>query len=343
MKHKIIFIILTLCSFTFLQSLTLDAEVLNKDTTNIWVKGDSHTHSMYSDGLGTITDNMTGAMKNGMDFITITDHNTQEGYKEVNGDIKDLSVIRGMEYTKKDGHLVLINTNENIQYKETTIPKFIDYIKTTSNDTLIYIAHPYEPSNSFADENWSSKIDGIEVWNGWGGAKHPYNEEAFKRWDLENNKGRHLYGIAQTDSHVKNTIGKTYTSAFVKRKNITGIIEAYKNGHIYGSNGPEINFSIGDKMMGDTIKLNSSTEKIEYKISGSYTDELDKVLIIKNGSVLHEYKINNKTFNIKDTLEVTKGDFIRVEVFGNEIGNKTHSMNGFITPPFAFSNPIFFE
>jgi predicted metal-dependent phosphoesterase TrpH len=62
---------------------------------------DLHTHSTYSDGTQTITENVAMAIERGLDGIAITDHDTTAGYTEgyAAAEGTELEIIPGIEFS----------------------------------------------------------------------------------------------------------------------------------------------------------------------------------------------------------------------------------------------------
>jgi len=62
---------------------------------------DLHTHSTFSDGTQTITENVAMAIERGLDGIAITDHDTTAGYAEAYAAAEgtDLEIIPGIEFS----------------------------------------------------------------------------------------------------------------------------------------------------------------------------------------------------------------------------------------------------
>lgn len=308
-----------------------------------WFSGDSHTHSKYSDGSGTIKENLNELKQKGLDYITITDHENSSGWDDSQSeDLKDLIVVRGNEYSAKTGHAVIMNVNEDKPYASMDKKQLVDYIKqSTKNRGLIYAAHPYQEPPTWSGEDWNVGINGIEVWNGWWGARHKYNVDSFTQWDKMNKEGRHIYGIATTDAHSSENIGKTFTTAYLKDFSSDGIIDSYRKGHMYGSNGPIINFNIGSHIMGDDIEINGDNKLVKVTMKGLYHENLGKVKLIKNGEVIYSGDLKSNNFNIASWINVVPGDFLRMEVEGIDGNGLELSSEGFDSAPFAFSNPIF--
>ena len=67
------------------------------------LKIDLHTHSSYSDGLGTPRSILECARKKGLDGLAITDHNTLEGYYKAKEYDSNLLLVPGYEVETKAG------------------------------------------------------------------------------------------------------------------------------------------------------------------------------------------------------------------------------------------------
>ena len=71
----------------------------------VWLKGDLHCHTVHSDGLNTVRELVENAVALGLDFLAITDHNTNTHHADLNA-ITGLPIvlIPGEEVTTYWGH-----------------------------------------------------------------------------------------------------------------------------------------------------------------------------------------------------------------------------------------------
>ncbi|MDQ7059797.1 MAG: PHP domain-containing protein [Sulfurimonas sp.] len=102
------------------------------------LKGDLHMHSIYSDGKATPFAMALASLGAGMDFVSITDHDSYKGSLKAIAKVKqhniDLLVLAGEEVSvggKKDmfisqgnGHILSINANKSIQKQRENIEKY---------------------------------------------------------------------------------------------------------------------------------------------------------------------------------------------------------------------------
>lgn len=83
------------------------ARMDNDTDGHIWLRGDFHVHSIYSDGSYLPEEQVSNAIKQNLDFFFFTEHNSHGGNDvmgafEPEGD--DLLIGRGMEVTSRHGH-----------------------------------------------------------------------------------------------------------------------------------------------------------------------------------------------------------------------------------------------
>jgi hypothetical protein len=115
----------------------------------ILLKGDLHCHSEYShDGVYSIAEVADYAKKAGFDFISITDHNTKNHFRDEYVD-DDLIMIPGYELTLQRGvgHLNIFGITdfkENIgMIKLDEVDEYVRYIQGKGG--RVQINHPEDP------------------------------------------------------------------------------------------------------------------------------------------------------------------------------------------------------
>jgi len=153
-----------------------------------WRKVDLHVHSLYSKVEGKVlkkiiqSESYTSpreiyqvAKKRGMDFVTITDHNSIQGALQI---AQLPGVFISEEVTAKfpeDGcliHLITLKINEiqhqEIQNLKDNIYELVKYL--TSQDIIFFVAHPLASVNGkLKEEHWEKMLllfDIFEVKNG---------------------------------------------------------------------------------------------------------------------------------------------------------------------------------
>ncbi len=325
-------------------SLFVNNELFNTSRIQLFVSGkgwyaaDNHTHSKHSDGSGTIAENLTAARSKGLSFLSSTDHNKVSqkndiiAFNQVNPDI--IGILGNEVSTNGSGHVVALFVNQVIPYTDiNTLPKaqeLIDSIQRCNNNKgMAFIAHPYYPGLE-----WKYPLvrgmRGLEVWNGFYKPKHSVNSRSFKLWDQKIiSDGEAYLGIANSDGHNSGKISDPQIRVLCDEFSEESYRNSIKRGHFYGTDGPDIRFTIGEKMMGDTLLVTQSEMPVNLNVRAMNISGIDSVRIIKNGQLIVAEKMNGETeiANVYTSV-ANPGDFFRVEVDGR---NAT----------FAFSNPIF--
>ncbi len=116
-------------NFTYKESSTISIYCTEEELGRLRpFKGDLHMHTIFSDGNRTPIAMILSSLEKGMDFISITDHDTIEGYlegakkaDELEIDIlilpgEEVSVGRGdVSRSKGNGHILSINADGSIE------------------------------------------------------------------------------------------------------------------------------------------------------------------------------------------------------------------------------------
>ncbi len=126
-------------NFTYKESKSVCLYCVDKEMIGLRpFKGDLHMHSVYSDGKTTPFAMALASLQAGMDFVSITDHDTYEGSLEAIKRVKqnniDILVLAGEEVSvggKKDmsiaqgnGHILSINANRSIEEQRKNSKKY---------------------------------------------------------------------------------------------------------------------------------------------------------------------------------------------------------------------------
>lgn len=286
--------------------------------------GDSHTHSIQSDGINALEDNFyTALTKWKLAFIYATDHNADPGVTtdidyarkvlEAAGLSEFISIkgteisglvanVPGYDYSLA-GHLLYYNGST--YYEEPT------YMDRESNVYLYqmimksiyeeggyaYIAHPYQGQYRFSvigeDKTRVDvypEITGIEVFNGWqyGGSykQFGWSLEAVEYWDRINITGRKkYYAIGNSDAHNIVDLSNSYTGLLLEDYSELSINNAYGSGKAYASSGVDLLYTLDGLDMGETI-FSEEDKNVTLKVSAR-----DKRQIIRKIKLI-SYEMN---------------------------------------------------
>ncbi|MEV0278472.1 CehA/McbA family metallohydrolase [Streptomyces sp. NPDC050610] len=150
-----------------------------------WYRGDSHLHSVYSDGKRTPAEIAAAARAAGLDWITTTEHNTTAAHgawQGLWGD--DLLILTGEEITTRNGHVVALGTEPGVfidwryRARDHAFGRFARRIRQAGG--LVVPAHPHATCIGCGWKFGFNDADAVEVWNG---PFTPDDEASIAEWD----------------------------------------------------------------------------------------------------------------------------------------------------------------
>ncbi|NQT58785.1 MAG: hypothetical protein HQ557_07370 [Bacteroidetes bacterium] len=219
-----------------------------------WFKGNTHIHTICSDGGKSPSEVSSLYHHAGYDFIAITDHwqdftssyPTPTGMKQSTFsrqvENSKILILNGIEIDGRDlhgqyYHVVALGTFEQIQPSmnlKQTIATLIN------QDAYLILAHPYWCGNSFEDV-YRFPFHAVEIYNhvcDWlngKGSAGPY-------WDMALREGISVFGIAADDSHfLPEHPGWNGGWIMVQAPELTtdSIYKSLHQGSFYSTTGPE--------------------------------------------------------------------------------------------------------
>jgi hypothetical protein len=227
-----------------------------------WYKGNTHTHTLNSDGDSTPDEVARWYREHAYQFLVLSDHNyltSVEGLNALHGADERFLLIRGEEVTDAfDGRPIHVNglglsrlvpPQGGLSVVE-TIQRNVDAIRVA--DGVPHINHPNFRWAITADELTAVRNNKLfEIFNGHpqvnnvGGGGVPGLEEA---WDAILSTGRLLYGIATDDAHTfkrpwardQALPGKGWIWVRAKSLEAAALLEAMERGEFYASTGVEL-------------------------------------------------------------------------------------------------------
>jgi predicted metal-dependent phosphoesterase TrpH len=241
-----------------------------------WYKGNTHTHTLNSDGDSTPDEVVRWYREHGYNFLVITDHNyltSVDGLNALHGADDQFIVIKGEEVTDKFGdkpiHVNGINITHVVEPQGgksvvETIQRNVDAVRDASG--VPHINHPnYRWAITAEDLKQVSNYKLFEIFNGhpyvnnMGGGKAPGLEEV---WDMILSSGKLVYGIAVDDAHYfKRPWDKTaalpgqgWVVVRAEQLSAMAILQAMERGDFYASTGVELDDYIVDEK-NITIKI----------------------------------------------------------------------------------------
>ena len=245
-------------------------EPLLAETGPGWYRGDLHAHSLHSDADWEIADLVNWAKKRGLDFVTLTDHNTVSGHAEALSLADDtLLTMGGVELTTHYGHALTLGERQWQEWRPGTVsgmsmPNIAESVIQRGGTYII--AHPKSPGDPACTGcRWEyedmmpgpAKI--VEIWNG--GVWADYNEDGLALFYDWLKQGHRLVATAGTDNHGEDDVTSDFgfNHVFATSRTESAILEAVRAGRNYLSVGPKLILTATDHM-GNSIPMGGTAE-----------------------------------------------------------------------------------
>jgi hypothetical protein len=227
-----------------------------------WYKGNTHTHTLNSDGDSTPDEVVRWYREHGYQFLVLTDHNyltAVDGLNAVHGAADKFLVIRGEEVTSsvasKAVHVNGLNLETLVKHSTAgsvvaAAQENVDGIRKA--DGVPHINHPNFTWAMTPEELQTVERTRLfEIFNGHpqvnneGGGGSPGLEEV---WDRILSSGRLMYGVAVDDAHhfkrpgdpLASGPGRGWIHVRTDRLEPRPIVEAMERGNFYASTGVEL-------------------------------------------------------------------------------------------------------
>jgi hypothetical protein len=212
-----------------------------------WYRGDTHLHTVHSDGSRTPAEVVAAARAAGLDFVVSTDHNTSST-AGVWGRYADphLLVIDGEEVTTRDGHYTALGlpagTWIDWRYRaaDGVMVRHVDEIHRAGG--LAVAAHPYAPCAGCWWAFGFAGLDGIEVWNG------PWtldDEATLAAWDELLAAGTWLPAVGGSDAHREpDVIGLPQTVVYAAGLDRAHILAGLRAGRMWVAESAAVDLSL---------------------------------------------------------------------------------------------------
>ncbi|MBW2508226.1 MAG: PHP domain-containing protein [Deltaproteobacteria bacterium] len=290
-----------------------DPGVLDEEAR--WYAGDFHVHTRQSgDADPTIEEVLDYARVVGLDFVMLSEHNTNSGltlYGSVQSDYPDVLIVPGVEWTTYSGHANAIGAVEWVDHKTgvrgTTVKGAIEEYQ--DQGAVFYPTHPTEDVGSLCIGClWEYDVDpeklgGSEVWTaqGWTGS--------VEYWEGLCAQGSHAVAIGGSDDHdggapgPPNTrpIGTPTTMVFAENLSVSAILEGVKAGRtvvkVRGIDSPMLETELTGERVGDTVFANTAT--LSVLVTGG---EGETLLVFKNDDAPTRVPIDSDPFTYEQEV-----------------------------------------
>jgi hypothetical protein len=301
-----------------------------------FLKGDFHIHTLASDGVLSVEELARRALRHGLDFLAITDHNQMVSV-DLLPQIPGITLIPGMEWTHYQGHANLLGLDR--PYDEPFFTNTLEEVQARFNTAhsrgaLITINHPFEGGYGFQFKLEALPFDCIEIWNG---PMRESNLRAVGLWQSMLAAGKKVPICGGSDYHRDSLFlfpGGPTTCVYAMSASPADILSALRQGHAYitfAPNGPTLEMTAGDAIMGDSVPF-SRVKVVQITASNLLAGDVIQVVTARGGTPILQAETNGTMQGVY-TLE--EAGFVRIEIL-------RHFIPGLPLLPALISNPIYF-
>lgn len=301
------------------------------------LKGDLHTHTLASDGVHTVEELAWKAVRNGLDYLAITDHNQ---FVEAGSlpQLPGLTLIPGVEWTHYQGHANFLGVEKPYDEPFATNASgdaLARFESARARGATITINHPFEEGCPFTLNFNTLPFDCLEIWNG------PMRESNLNAVGLWHNllcAGKRIPISGGSDYHRDTPfifLGGPTTCVFSQSPSPSDILAALRTGHAYitfAPNGPALELTARDAMLGDEVAWKEHKE-MQIKVDGLQAGDVVQVVTTQDRTTLLQAPADG-TFNAGFLMD--KPGFARIEVL-------RAFLPGLPMLPALISNPIYFK
>lgn len=320
-----------------LAGVTVEYELEFKGKEGRWLKGDLHAHTLASDGVLTMDELGRHALRHGLDFLAITDHNQMVSMDAL-PHIPGLTLIPGIEWTHYKGHANFTGVDE--PYNDSFVANTSEEVQARfrsarERGALITINHPYDEGCPFLFDMDSLPFDCLELWNG---PMRMSNMQAIAMWHMKLMSGKKIAIVGGSDYHRSQLFlfpGGPTTCIYAQSAGASDILDALRKGHayiVYAPDGPTLEVKAGDATLGDSVPF---TEIHEMHIM---------VRDLKRGDVLQMVTSQGGTQLVKAE---TDGDYNGIFVMEAPGFARVEVLREFVPGvpmlPALISNPVYFD
>lgn len=293
-------------------------------------RGDCHSHTMHSDGSGTVAESKEMADAAGLDFQYVTDHwGITQG-----PECKKEGLWLGQEPGHQIHHLGVLGLDrcfvptEDLDADMATIRK---------EGGTPFLPHPagWFPKvvykREWKDEVYKLKAPFLmEIINGANNVVTAFDytdQMAVDLWDELLMAGRVVHAMGNTDAHIPHAIGIVWNGVFASKCDQPSITKAMQKGKLFVSEAALVDLSVGRVGQGSRVKDRANAA--EANVVAVDSEGLLRVRVIGDGKIRKTWHLDGDV-EMRETFKIAKGikKYIRVEVI---------SMDG----RRAFSNPVY--
>lgn len=292
-----------------------------------WLKGDLHCHTLHSDGANTVREMAEHAVSLGLDYLSVTDHNTITHHADMAA-ITGLPIILipGEEVTTYWGHANTWGLRDWVDFRcgdEASIKAVQRWLR--EREALFSINHAKCVGPPWLFPGW----DGYSCMEVWQAPWRFYNWESLEKWDGLLQRGERVIAVGGSDAHSippappRQPHGLAEPTTWVYAEPTeAGILAAIRAGHAFITDSPqrgshlslwadEDGDGVYEKMMGDTVA--GGVTRFRARCEGGQGRRL---WIIADGAPLDIIELDRPESRIDFTLDMSGRRYVRAELRG---------------------------
>jgi hypothetical protein len=295
-------------------------------------RGDCHSHTHHSDGIGTVAETAAEVKLAGLDFQFVTDHwGVTQG-----PECRELGLWVGQEPVTALHHMGILGLDHAF-VPEKKFPD--DILAAKALGATVFVPHPtgwwpitvYEQAALTALDTLPDPFL-MEICNGANNTVSAFDytdESAIELWDHLLMQGKVVHAMGNTDAHSPHAIGIVWNNVYSDTCDQPAILAALNAGHMCVSDGPLLHIRLGQAVMGDRASADDRRDKLA--ITAVDSRGLLSVRLIIDGKEAGSWACKGKTkFTKRLPIPETAGKYVRVEVLSKDARR-------------AYSNPIYFN
>jgi hypothetical protein len=323
-----------------------------------WYAGDLHAHSGHSDGRirvgtpqaigGPVHVVFDAARQAGLDFVTLSDHNTAAHWLDVarlQPFYAPMLLLPGREVTTYRGHANTVGERAFHEFRLSSPQASPVEVMTPIRESgaFVSINHPGRPDDETCmgcgwnvdDDAMLKAVDGVEIVNG---MTHSGPQSGWAVWARWLNRGHRLTAVGGSDEHTPDetndyALGQPTTVVWADELSEAALVAGLKAGRVYvrveGPGGPTLDLRATDGTtewhMGDEVPAGPLMRLTFHAVVGRA--EGQTLEWVRNGEVVGTRLVNGPQVTLFQSLSIAVGDWVTVvlrrgdqpTLFGNPI------------------------
>jgi MYXO-CTERM domain-containing protein len=311
-----------------------DVEPVVIEPGSRWYAGDFHVHSSESgDAVATFDEITAIARDRGLDFITLSDHNTVSQHRLIaahQGGVSDLLFVRGNEVTTYGGHGNAVGAGAYIDHRVGLDGRTIEQIiaDVGAAGGMFVVNHPrLGLGNACIGCDWDDSftawdtVSAIEIQTGPYGLAELTGRPARALWDAQLDAGLRITAVGGSDDHragidldtlTQSPVGSPTTLVFADELSEAAIIEAVRAGRVQvllsGPDDPRVEVEVSSDS-GELGRIGDSISGERLAITAQITGGAggDQAQLVIDGDPVETRPIHGADVEVRWDVEVPAG------------------------------------